>query len=141
MAVEIGPLAILAAAVAGLLFGALYYTALSKPWQSALGGGALSKRGGRAALPFVVAGAAQLIMAAVLAWFLAHGVGGPAEPAALDWFDGLRIGFLAWLGFVITSLAANHGFEGARHALTGIDGVHWLGVLLVQGLVLSLVAG
>lgn len=138
---EIGPPAILAAAAAGYLFGALYYSALSRPWLAALGMTRGQQQGRRSPLPFVLAAFAQLIMAAVLAWFLAHGVRGPAEPETLDVFDGLRTGFLAWLGFVATSLAVNHRFQGARGALSAIDGGHWLGVLLLQGAILAWLAG
>jgi hypothetical protein len=35
-------------------------------------------------------------------------------------------------------MAVNHGFQGAKRALTVIDGIHWLAVLLVQGLVIGL---
>ena len=42
-----------------------------------------------------------------------------------------------WLGFVITTMVVNYAFHGARHALTLIDGGHWLGVLLIQGAILG----
>jgi hypothetical protein len=35
-------------------------------------------------------------------------------------------------------MAAAHSFQGARRGLTVIDGIHWLAVLLVQGLVIGL---
>jgi hypothetical protein len=40
-------------------------------------------------------------------------------------------------GFVITTMAVNHAFQGARGSLTLLDGGHWLGVLLVQGAILG----
>ncbi len=135
--VAINPLAVLAAAVAGFAFGAAWYSTLSGPWLRAVGLTREQLAESKSAKPFVIAGLAQLVMAAVLAWFLGHAAGGPAEPAELTWYDGLRVGFLAWLGFVITTLAVNHGFQGARRALTVLDGGHWLGVLLIQGLVLA----
>ena len=42
-----------------------------------------------------------------------------------------------WFGFVITTMVVNYAFHGAKHALTLIDGVHWLCVLLLQGLVIG----
>ena len=42
-----------------------------------------------------------------------------------------------WLGFVITTMAVNNAFRGAKPALTLIDGGHWLGVLLLQGAVIG----
>ena len=46
-------------------------------------------------------------------------------------------GAFIWLGFVITTMVVNYAFHGARHALTLIDGGHWLGVLLIQGAILG----
>jgi hypothetical protein len=43
-----------------------------------------------------------------------------------------------WIGFVLTTMLVNHRFQGARWSLTAIDGGHWLGVLLVMGLVIGL---
>ncbi|MBM3524115.1 MAG: DUF1761 domain-containing protein, partial [Alphaproteobacteria bacterium] len=31
----------------------------------------------------------------------------------------------------------NHGFQGVKRALTVIDGGHWLGVLLIQGVIIG----
>jgi hypothetical protein len=45
--------------------------------------------------------------------------------------------FLAWLGFVITTMGVNHAYSKAKPALTLIDGGHWLGVLVIQGLVIG----
>jgi hypothetical protein len=50
---------------------------------------------------------------------------------------GLISGFFLWFGFVITTMAVNHAFQGTRPALTVIDGGHWLGVLLIQGVILG----
>lgn len=47
------------------------------------------------------------------------------------------MGASVWLGFVATTLAVNHTFQGAKKELTLIDGGHWLGVLLVQGLLIG----
>ena len=43
-----------------------------------------------------------------------------------------------WFGFVLTTMMVNHRFQSARWSLTLIDGGHWLGVLLVMGLVIGL---
>jgi hypothetical protein len=48
----------------------------------------------------------------------------------------ISAGFI-WAGFVMTSLIVNHAFQGAKRALTLIDGGHWLGVLLIQGAILG----
>ena len=50
---------------------------------------------------------------------------------------GLVVGFFAWLGFIITSMAVNNGFGGRNITVTAIDGGHWLTVLLVMGLIIG----
>jgi Protein of unknown function (DUF1761) len=50
---------------------------------------------------------------------------------------GVVSGFFLWFGFVITTMAVNYAFHGAKRSLTLIDGGHWLGVLLIQGAILG----
>lgn len=132
-------LAIVVAAVASFLFGAVWYNVLSKPWMAAAGVSApgLPKEegggSGPSPLPFVIAFVAQLVMAWVLAGLIGH-----LGPGQVTLRNGLISGAFVWLGFVITSLATNHAFQGANRNLTLIDGGHWLGVLLVQGAVIGL---
>jgi hypothetical protein len=42
-----------------------------------------------------------------------------------------------WLGFVITTLAVNYSFGQRRPMLIIIDGIHWLGVLVIQGAIIG----
>ena len=51
--------------------------------------------------------------------------------------NGIISGAILWAGFVVTSMAVNHAFQGAKPALTLIDSGHWLGVLLIQGAVIG----
>ena len=51
---------------------------------------------------------------------------------------GIVSGLFLWLGFVITTLAVNNAYAQRKLALTVIDGLHWLGVLVVQGAVIGL---
>jgi hypothetical protein len=129
-------LAILVAAIASYAFGAVWYMALSKPWLAALGKTAEDLRGPEgkgSATPFVIAFIAQLVMAWVLAGLIGHLGPGQVTPG-----NGLVSAFFAWFGFVLTSLVTNHAFQGAKRSLTLIDGLHWLGVMLIQGLVIGL---
>jgi len=126
-------LAIVVAAVAGFAFGSVYYMALAKPWRAAVGKSEAEVKASMSPVTFAVAAVAQLVIAFVFAAVLAH------QGAAMATVgNGLKTGFFLWLGFVLTTLAVNHGFQGARRSLTVIDGLHWLGVLLIQGLVLGL---
>ena len=128
-------LAVVVAAVASWCFGAAWYTALAKPWMAARGYATkeemLGPGGKPSPAPFVLSFVAELVMA----WMLAGIIGHMGEVTVKD---GLISAFFVWLGFVITTLAVNHAYAKARPTLTAIDGGHWLGVLLVQGLVIGL---
>ncbi|MCL4767233.1 MAG: DUF1761 family protein [Hyphomicrobiaceae bacterium] len=124
-------LAVLIAAIGSFLFGGVWYGIFSRQWLAAAGLQApVSKGGGwqTNAVPFIVAFAAQLLMAYVLAGVIGHlGAG------KVNLRNGILSGAFVWAGFVMTSLLVNHTFQGAKRALTIIDGGHWLGVLVIQG--------
>ena len=128
--------AILMAAVAGWLLGAVWYTVLSKPWQQAAGvtAGKMKQVQKTPAfyLPFVVAFLAQIVMAWVLAGLIAH-----LGPGQFTVRNGIISGAFCWLGFVITTMAVNNGFAGRNWRLLLIDGGHWLAVLLLIGAILG----
>lgn len=128
------PLAIVVAALASFAFGGLWYGALSRAWLDALGKSEAEIRTGARPMPllFVITIAAQLVMAFVLA-----GVVGHLGAGQVTLRHGLISGAMVWLGFVATTLAVNHGYQGARWSLTAIDGLHWLGVLLIQGAIIG----
>ena len=129
-------LAILTAAVVGWLFGAVGYTALSKPWQQAAGitAGKIKQAQKTPAfyVPFVVAFLAQVVMAWILAGLIAH-----LGPGQFTVRNGIISGAFVWLGFVITTMAVNNGFAGRDWRLLVIDGGHWLAVLLLMGAILG----
>jgi Protein of unknown function (DUF1761) len=125
--------AIFVAAVAGWLVGAGWYMAFGKAWMAALGKTEVDLKGpsGRPSpLPFILAFVAALVMAWTLAGIIGH-----AGPVTV--VNGLIAGFLAWLGFVLTTMGVNHAFSGQKPTLTAIDSGHWLAVLLVQGLIIG----
>ena len=84
------------------------------------------------ALLFGITIAAQLVMATVLAGIMGH-----LGPGQVTVSNGLVTALFVWAGFVITTLLVNHGYQGQRWSLTTIDGAHWLGVLLIQGLIIG----
>jgi hypothetical protein len=81
--------------------------------------------------PFVISFVAELVMA----WTLAGVVGHMGQVSVRS---ALITAFLAWLGFVITTMVVNNAYTRRKAMLTAIDGGHWLGVLLIQGLVIGL---
>lgn len=129
--------AILTAALASFLFGAAYYGLLGRTWMKARGwteaDGAASgaKRPPLAAL--LISFGAELVMALVLSGVLAH-----VAKYGVTVRAGVMTGAICWLGFVATTIATNNAYGRARLSLTLIDSGHWLGVLLLQGLVLGL---
>ena len=127
--------AVVLAAVVGFMFGWLWYGVLfPKQWQAAAGKSeADMKAEGPNAMPFVIAFVAQIIMAWVLAGIIGH-----LGPAQVNLTGSLYTAALVWLGFIATTLAVNHTFQGADRMLTLIDGGHWLGVLLLQGAIIGL---
>jgi hypothetical protein len=125
---------ILAAGVAGWLFGAVWYTALGKPYQRALGLNPDDCKGKKMPMaPLVVAFLAALVMSAVLYQLLTNlGVLGVSGSA----IAGLTLG----LGLLATSIVVNNMFQQKSAMLTIIDAGHWTLVLVVESVVIALLA-
>ncbi|AZO10685.1 MULTISPECIES: DUF1761 domain-containing protein [unclassified Mesorhizobium] len=123
-------LAVIVAAVAAWLFGAAWYMGLSKPWLKAAKLDPAAMR--RSFAPFIISFIAELIMALIMTLVIGAITGGEPNPVA-----GVIFGFLLWLGFVATTLSVNHRYQGFGWDLTLIDAGHWLGVLLIIGVVIG----
>ena len=133
-------LAVIIAAVAAWLIGAVWYSVFSKQWLAAQGKTLASAKkeqaakGSAAFVPFVLVFVADLIMAIMLYGIMTHV--GPFTVRA-----GLISGALIWFGFVITAIGTNYAFQGRKPMLTVIDGGYWLAVLLVIGAILGAMGG
>ena len=125
-------IAVFFAAVAGFAFGAFYYTFLGTQWMNALGKTREDIERQRSPLPFVIAGVAQLVIAFVLAGTIGH-----LGQGMVTIRNGVISALFVWVGFIATTMAVNYAFQGARFRLTLIDGGHWLGGLLIQGLIIG----
>jgi hypothetical protein len=127
---------ILIATIVSFAFGAVWYGSLSKQWIAAAGISAaeMEQRKAQIPLPYIITFVALFIMAWMLSGVLLHLARGGMTIGVRA---GMITGFFLWFGFVITSMAVNHAFQGAKRALTLIDGGHWLGVLLIQGSILG----
>lgn len=123
-------LAILTAAVAAFAFGAAYYRLLSKPWVRAAR--LKPEEMKMSPMPFVTSFVGELIMAWVLA-----GVVGHLGTGQVTLWNGIVSGAFVWLGFMATTLAINHRYQGFGWDLTLIDAGHWLGVALLMGAVIG----
>ena len=124
--------AILAAAVAGFLFGGAWYGILSKQWMAAIDKTREDIQKTGMLVPMLISGVCLLVMAWVLAGIMGH-----LGPGQITVRNGVISGAFCWLGFVATTIATNHAYQGAKRSLTLIDAGHWLGVLIVQGAVIG----
>ena len=133
-------LAILIAAVAAWLAGAVWYMGLGKVWTAAARRARRSrwrrrKRQPARSLPFILAFVAELVMAWILAGLLAHLGAGQATVR-----NGIISGAFCWLGFVITTILVNNSFAHRDRRLLLIDGGHWLVVLVLMGAIIGAMA-
>jgi Protein of unknown function (DUF1761) len=130
-------LAVIVAAAAAWIFGAIYYGALGGRWIAAQGKTMASlkqENAGKSKLakasPFILSFVGELIMAFVLFGILTH----------MGKFT-LRAGIISaafcWFGFVLTTVTINNAYSGRRVILTVIDALHWLGALLIIGAIVG----
>jgi len=132
------PVAILVAAIAGWLAGALWYGMFGRIWIEAQGTTveafkarqAASKGSPASYMPFVLAFLGNLVMAWILSGLLGH-IG------ALSVRGGIISGAFVWFGFIVTSMLVNNAFEGRSWRLTAVNAGHWLLVMIVIGAILG----
>ncbi len=120
--------AVLIAAIAGFAWGAAYYMTLSKQWLAAVGMTEMR----RSLAPFIITFIALLVMGWVLAGTLGHLGAGQVTTK-----NGIISGLFVWLGFVVTTVFVSNAYPGRKYALSVIDSIHWLGVLVIQGAVIG----
>ncbi len=127
-------LAVLIAAVAGWLAGAVWYMALAKPWMAAIDMTPEQmhecRKGPGAFLPFVYAFVANLIIAWVLGGLLGH-------LGQLTLRNGALSGLFCWGGFVFPTMLVNNRFAMRSPKLLLIDGGYWLVVLVLSGAIIG----
>jgi len=131
-------LAVLVAAVAAWILGAVWYGTLSKAWIAAQGKTMemvkqeQAEKVGRvsALLPFLLVFIGNLIMALMLYGIMTH-----VGPFTIR--SGMISGALIWFGFVATTITVNYAFQGRKPMLAVIDGGYWLAVLLLTGAILG----
>jgi hypothetical protein len=127
-------IAILAAGLAGWLFGAVWYMSLGKPWQRAHGINPEDCKDKKMPMmPLVIAFLGAIVMAATLYQILTNlGVMGVTHGA----IAGLTIG----IGFLFIATVVNNQFQQKNWVATLIDGGHWSLVLMIEGAVITALA-
>lgn len=121
-------IAILVAAVAAYLAGAIYYGWMGKTWMKAA---RIDPADAKMSLPLMVIG---FVCELIMAWVMAGVIGHFGDVSIKT---GLISGFLLWLGFMATTLTVNQRYQGFGWNLTLIDGLHWLIVALLMGGILG----
>lgn len=123
---------VLAAGVAAFVFGAVWYMALGKTWQRALGRDPEACKGQKMPVaPLVISFLTSLLMAAALSQMLI-GFGIYAAPLA-----GARVGFLVGLCFLVPANLVNNLYQQKKPMVTVIDGLHWLIAVTLEGAILG----
>jgi hypothetical protein len=130
-AIPIHFFAILAAAVAKIALGALWYSPVLfiKPWQRLTG---ITEERMKAGLGKALV--ADIIGSVVMAFVLAHFVRYAEATTALQ---GLVIGFFCWLGFVSVATINTVTYERKPVALFLLNNGYLLISLLVMGAILA----
>jgi len=126
-------LAVIVCAVVYFMLGGLWYSKLlfANPWMKAIGKTeAECKAMGSPAPGYIIAFIGALLTAFFLATFIGYAGG-----ASL--VDGAKIGFYAWLGFGITTLAPAYYFEMRPKALLVIYAGYTLVAFVIMGGVLG----
>ena len=120
-------LAVILAAIAGMMAGAAWYSALAKPWMKALG---LTQEPKQNPKIYIVALISQFLIAYVLAGLIGHigsfTIGG-----------GILSALFCWAGFTLAPMMTNHRFQGNGWDLTLIDAGYWLVVFALQGAIIG----
>ena len=121
-------LAVVVAAIAGFALGWGWYTVFGKLWQDALGKRKEDCK--PTPLPFAIAAIGCVLMAWMLAGLMGH-----LSDVTIK--GGVVSAIFVWIGFVLTTVATNHAFEGMRPLVTAIDAGHWLAVLVLMGAIIG----
>ena len=119
--------AILAATLAGLALGVGYYFLVDRAVTKSPGDGS-AKLTVSAALAFI----AEAWFAAILAGALIL-----APPEAGRWTMAIGSALVIWIGFIVPVLFVTHRYRALSTRAAFIDCGHWLGVIIIQALVLQ----
>ncbi|MBB3937798.1 DUF1761 domain-containing protein [Aureimonas phyllosphaerae] len=113
---------ILAAAVAGLLLGLVW-------WKATDGSAASGRPSGRF---LAVAFVAEFWLACILAGALIL-----APPEAGTWVMAIGTPIVIWVGFVLPALVVSFGRRAVPGRTIAAEGGHWLAVMVLQAVVLQ----
>ena len=122
---------ILLATAAGFGFGALWYGLFGKPWMRAAVVDERTVRDAPKAI-YAAAFAFEFWIACILAGAIIL-----APPEAGAWTMAIGSAVVIWIGFVAPTILVNQRYAMRPFAQTAIDAGHWLGVFVVQVVVMQ----
>lgn len=120
-------LAVILAAIVGMMAGAAWYGALAKPWMKAVGYTEEPKPNPKI---YIVALISQFLLAYILAGLIGH-IG------TYTLWGGVLSALFCWAGFTLAPMMTNHRFQGNGWDLTIIDAGYWLLVFALQGAIIG----
>jgi hypothetical protein len=128
-------LAILLAALAAFIFGAVWYGLLGGAWMAAQGMSQAEVEARRRTRqlplkPMAVSFVCELVMAFLFSGLLA-GLGAATLGA------GAVSGFLIGAGLIVPTVVTNNVYPGRKPMLSVIDGAHWTLVAVIECVVLT----
>ena len=121
-------IAVVIAAAAAFLWTLSYYISLFKYWREAAGWSADEVQARTSRATYLVTFVGLMIMAWVIAGPLGQ-IGGSPMTAK----SGAIYAVFIWLGFVVPIIAINNVIGGRKYILSVIDGIQWLGALVIEG--------
>ena len=127
--------AVALATLVGVGIGLVYYALLQDAWRTAVSMTAESARPHRGWSTYLIASVCYALLAVAL-----FGVTWHASQGQVTLRSSLIAASLAWLGFIASTMTANHRFHGRPWSLTVINASHWLIVIYAQATVIGLIA-
>jgi hypothetical protein len=132
MTARVNWVAVVVMTVLYFVMGAIWYTAFAEPWMVGVGKTKeqLMAHNGGSPMPYIVTFVCNFILASVLAQLIVA----TGKATAMH---GVRVGFLAWAGFIATTIMMDYQFEGRTFTIWAINTGYPLIGMLVMGAVLG----
>ena len=123
--------AVTAATLVSYVFGSLWYLVLGDSWRRSVGWVETVPSYRPTGLELTIGFIGQFVIAFALSGLITH-MGGASLKTGLITAVGI------WIGFILPTLTTNVVFQRRDRMLIWQDGLHWLIILAVQGVVLGL---
>lgn len=121
-------IAVVIAAIAAFVWTMIYYIGLFKYWREAVGWSAGEVKGRSSGATYLMTFVGLVIMSWTFAGPLGHLGASPMTAKS-----GAIYAVFIWLGFIAPIIEINNVIGGRKYMLSVIDGIHWLGVLVIEG--------